>query len=514
MQAQIDRRHRLPVFLICGLAGVAACHPAPKVPLASRNAALESSPPAAEERPVDPSAPTPSSLEPAEELPPDLGTRNTGSDWPRFLGPLADGKSSETGIRKAWPAEGPPVRWSLRVGRGYGVPAVSRGRLFLFDRYQDKARLTCLKAETGEELWRAEYATHYEGYYESDGGPVATPIVDGDRVYTFGIEGRLRCHRAVDGKLLWDVDTAARFGVVQDLYGAGSTPWIEGDLLIAVIGGSPPGSPDIFTDEVRGNGSGIVAFDKHTGEVRYSLSDELAGYSSPIVATLGGRRWGFAFTRGGLLAFDPLRGKVDFSFPWRDPEHRGINAAMPVVVDDTVFITEAYGMGGAMLRIRADGTYEVVWKDPSPDGSKKLAAHWNTPIYHRGYLYGMSGRTSQDAELRCVKHATGEVMWRKTGLKMATLLYADEHLIVVTEFGRMLLVKADPERFQAVADVNLFEPRPEYPWSLPVEPGDELPAVVKPLLRYPVWNAPVLAHGLLYVRGWTQLVCFDLSAPD
>jgi outer membrane protein assembly factor BamB len=427
---------------------------------------------------------------------------------------LGDGKSSETGILKQWPAEGPPVRWAVEAGRGYSVPAIARGRLFLFDRHDDKARLTCLRSETGEELWRSEYDIDYEGYLEEDGGPVATPVVDGDRVYTFGIEGRLRCHRAVDGKLLWDVDTAKRFGVVQNLYGAGSTPWIEGDLLIAVIGGSPPDSPDIFSDEVRGNGSGVVAFDKRTGEVRYSLSDELAGYSSPVVATLGGRRWGFAFTRGGLLGFEPLQGKVDFFFPWRDPEHRGINAIMPVVADDTVFISEAYGQGGVLLRIQPDGTYQVVWKD-SPDSPKRwnLASHWNTPIYHRGYLYGVSGRTSQDAELRCVKHATGEVMWRKTGLKLATLLYVDEHFIVTTEFGRMLLVKANPERFEAVADVNLFEPRPEYPWSLPVEPSDDTPPVARPLLRYPLWNSPVLSHGLLYVRGWRKLVCFDLNAP-
>src|SRR6478672_4718012 len=82
-------------------------------------------------------------------LPPDLWTRKTGSDWASFLGPTFDGKSSETGFQR-WNEEGPKRLWQQKLGTGYGPPAVSRGRLFLFDRYGDQARLTCQKAETME----------------------------------------------------------------------------------------------------------------------------------------------------------------------------------------------------------------------------------------------------------------------------------------------------------------------------------------------------------------------------
>jgi hypothetical protein len=30
------------------------------------------------------------------------------------------------------------------------------------------------------------------------------------------------------------------------------------------------------------------------------------------------------------------------------------------------------------------------------------------------------------------------------------------------------------------------------------------------LLRYPAWAAPVLSHGLLYLRGKDRLVCLEL----
>jgi hypothetical protein len=48
------------------------------------------------------------------------------------------------------------------------------------------------------------------------------------------------------------------------------------------------------------------------------------------------------------------------------------------------------------------------------------------------------------------------------------------------------------------------------PGASPKTPVDDQPAL-RPVLRHPAWNAPVLAHGLLYLRGKDQLICLDLS---
>ncbi len=429
---------------------------------------------------------------------PDLGTRQTGSDWPRFLGPTGDGKSLES-IRTDWPL---PVRWHKKLGEGYSMPSVARGRLYVFDRHGDRARLSSWDSETGEEIWRSEYATSYEDYYDYSNGPRATPVVDGDRVYAFGVEGMLRAHRVLDGEVLWQVDTAATFGVVQNFFGVGATPVIEGDLLIVQVGGSPADSPKIHTGEVKGNGSGMVAFDKRTGKVRYAVADTLARYATPSLTTPGDRRRGFVFTRGGLLGFEPTKGAIDFFFPWRAKKLESVNAANAVVVGDTVFITESYGPGSALLRVKPEG-YEVVWEDP-PRG-KSMESHWSTPIYHQGHLYGSSGQSGGNAELRCIEHATGKVRWSEPGLQRSTLLYADDHFIVLTERGRLLLVKATPERFELVAEMDLGETGAE---------GAKTPvnatAADRPILRFPAWNAPILSHGLLYVRGKDQLICLDM----
>jgi len=417
-----------------------------------------------------------------------LWTRSRGSDWPTFLGPAADGKSIETGIRTDW-SQGLPILWQREMGEGYTAPSVSRGRVFLFDRQGDNARLTCLNAETGEELWRQEYPMVYEDYYQYSNGPRASPVVEGDRVYTFGVEGMLRAHRVVDGELLWEVDTTVRFGVVKNFFGVGSTPAIEGDLLIAQIGGSPEETEPIHSGKVVPNGTGVVAFDKFTGEVRYRIGDELAAYAGMRLATIGGRRWGLAFARGGLLAFEPSTGKVDFHYPWKSKVLESVNASTPVVAGDRVLITETYGPGASVLAVRPGG-YDVVWKDP-PKRNQSLACHWATPIHHDGVVYASSGRNPGAAELRAVDLETGEVLWGQPGLRRSSLLSVDGHFVVLSEDGTLRLIRQDPEKYDLVSELVLEEN------------GQRL-------LKSPAWNAPVLAHGILYVRGKDRVVALEL----
>ncbi len=169
------------------------------------------------------------------------------SDWPQFLGPFGKSISAEKGILAPWPDRGLQVIWQKPIGVGYGMPAISQGRLFQFDRHGDQARLSCLTSETGEFLWNFEYPTDYHDYYGFNNGPRSCPVVDGDRVYIYGAEGMLHCVRGTDGQVLWKVDTRADFHVVQNHFGVGSAPVIEGDLLIVQVGGSH---------------SGVVAFHK------------------------------------------------------------------------------------------------------------------------------------------------------------------------------------------------------------------------------------------------------------
>ncbi|HTU18434.1 MAG TPA: PQQ-binding-like beta-propeller repeat protein [Gemmataceae bacterium] len=434
---------------------------------------------------------------PGDPLPKDLRTRKTGSDWPRFLGPTGDSISTEKGILSPWPKQGPPIVWQKELAEGYGMPVISRGRIFIFDRVRDRARLRCCNSETGEQLWTFDYPTDYQDLYGYSGGPRCSPVVDGDRVYIYGVEGELHCLRVLDGKRVWKIDTIADFNVRQNFFGVGSTPVVEGDLLIAQVGGSSKDDPARNArHRPKGSDSGIVAFDKYTGKVRYRVSNELASYSGPVLATVGGRRWCFVFARGGLVGLDPANGKLDFHYPWRANIVESVNASNPVVAGNRVFISECYGPGSALLEIKA-GKPKEVWTDQDKGlRDKSMQCHWNTPIHVDGYLYGCSGRHTNEAELRCIELAGGKVMWRRRGLTRSSLLLVDNHFICLSEDGMLRLLKVNPEKYEEVSRVELMRKdeagRPE------------------PLLNEPCWAAPILSHGLLYVRGADRLVCLEL----
>src|SRR5207244_4962799 len=132
--------------------------------------------------------------------------RAGADDWPRFLGPFGTSVSTEKGIIPPWPKDGLKIVWHKRLSDGYGPPVISRGKLFVFDRAGDNARLSCLKADSGEFVWKFEYPTDYRDKYGYNGGPRCGPIVDADHVYGYGAEGMLPCVRFEDGKLVWKAD--------------------------------------------------------------------------------------------------------------------------------------------------------------------------------------------------------------------------------------------------------------------------------------------------------------------
>jgi outer membrane protein assembly factor BamB len=331
-------------------------------------------------------------------------------------------------------------------------------------------------------------------------------VVDGDRVYIYGPKGILNCVRITDGEHLWRVDTFADFGVVANFFGVGSTPVIERDLLITQVGGSPPGSPHILTGRVKGKDSGIVAFDKYTGKVKYKITDELASYSSPVLATIDDRRWCFVFARGGLIGFEPASGKVDFRYPWREADPESVNASNPVIVGDLVFISETYGPGSSLLKV-SPGKHEVLWKDDEQERARAMQTHWNTAIHHDGYLYACSGRNIPDAELRCIELATGKIMWRQPDQFLSpdrirsSLLMVDGHFVCLDEDGKLRLLRINHEKYDLVAEMVPFRGRAE----LGAGAGDSAN-----FIEFPAWAAPVLSHGLLYVRRVDELVCLEL----
>jgi outer membrane protein assembly factor BamB len=430
---------------------------------------------------------------------------NAGEDWPRFLGPRANGISGETGLLDTWPSNGPPVLWDKSIGTGYGAPSVLGHRLVLHHRIGDEEVVECFAVETGKSLWRFSYPSHFIDPFGYNNGPRCTPLLTSNLCFTFGAEGRLICLELQTGRLVWQRDTAADFNVPNAFFGVGSTPILEEGLLIVMVGGQP--------------NSGVVALDARTGRtvwqsvgqanwegapmtgwpgqrtVHWQSWEKQASYSIPVAATIHGRRQVLCLMRQGLVSLDPKTGAVNFSFWFRSTVNESVNAMSPVVVDDLIFISAAYyKVGSVLLRVKPGGkSVEEVWRGTA------LELHWTTPIYLDGYLYACSGRNEPDARMRCVELKTGKLMWdldeswrahstRTPGVYgRGSSILADGKLITLGEGGIL----------------GLFKPNPRQP--------EELCRFQLPQLHHPCWAAPVLSRKKLYLRSEDHLLCLDLA---
>jgi outer membrane protein assembly factor BamB len=388
-------------------------------------------------------------------------------DWPQFLGPTRDGVYAGSDLAAVWPKDGPPVVWRKSIGQGFSGPAVADRQLILFHRLDNQEIVACLDARTGEPKWSHAYPTAYQDDFGFDPGPRATPCVAQGRVYTFGAEGMLSCLNLADGALLWQVNTKNEFHPRKGFFGAACSPLVEGGAVLLNIGG--PG------------GAGLVAFDKASGRVLWKNSDDEASYSSPAAATIHQRRYAFFFTRAGLAAVDPADGKIQFRYPWRSRMDASVNAATPLIIDDSIFLSASYGTGAILLRVR-DNAVQKVWS-----GDDILSNHYATSVYCHGCLYGIDGRADLGVpSLRCVELNTGKIRWQDDAMGAATVLLAGDQLLILTEQGELIRAPATPAAFA---------------------PGDRAQIMPSGVRAY-----PALAGGFLYARSKDKLFCVNLGA--
>ncbi len=381
------------------------------------------------------------------------------SEWPQFRGPQRDGLSVDTDLLSTWPESGPPELWRVPIGTGYSGMAVVGTRLFTMDSDTEREFAVCLDASSGKELWRTPIGPLFESYFGN--GPRSTPTIDGDRVYVLGGQGRLAALQASDGEIVWRVNYQESFGSVLPEYGFSTSALVVGDLLIVQPGGS--------------DGNAVAALDKHTGEVRWAVHDDAAGYSSPLLVEVDGARQLVLMTPKDLLGVS-VSGDVVWTQPFAADQE--IKPAMPVfVAPDLLFFSSGYDVGSIALRLEVEGGVAMAkeaWQD------RLMRNHFNTSVAVGGDIYGFDNAT-----LKCISAETGEEQWAKRGgLGKGSLIYADGHLIVLTESGKLLLVEATAKKYREIAGHQVLSGR--------------------------CWTSPSMASGRVHLRNQKEIVSLDL----
>jgi outer membrane protein assembly factor BamB len=394
-----------------------------------------------------------------------FATQLQAADWPQFLGPNRNGVSAETNLSTTWSKEGPKILWQKNVGQGFSGSVVANEKLILFHRVEDKETVECLDAKTGKPIWKFDYVTTYQDDFGFDEGPRATPTIADGKVYTFGAEGALHCLDFASGKKLWNVDCKTTFHSGKGYFGRVCSPLVEGDFVLLNIGGE--------------NGAGIVAFNKMDGKLVWKATDDEAGYSSPVAATINEKRLALFFTRRGLVGLNPKDGKVQFDFFWRSRMDASVNAASPLVIGDLIFLSASYGTGAVLLRAK-ESSVEKAWS-----GDDILSNHYSTSVHRDGFLYGFHGRQEQGQSLRCVELKTGKVRWSEDNFGAGTVTLAGSQLYILSERGELVQAAASAKEFKVLNRAQI--------------------------LPFGVRAYPAVANGNLYARSKDKLVCASLT---
>jgi outer membrane protein assembly factor BamB len=398
------------------------------------------------------------------------------ADWPQFRGPHRDAHSPDTGLLTQWPKDGPPLLWkATEIGGGYSSVSLANGKLYTLGNKKrppeskkkgDATFLVAVDADTGKVLWSTEVG-------DAGGNLGSTPTVDGDRVYAVGQQGDLVCVDANGGSLRWHKNFKKDFGGHCGGWNYTESPLVDGDRLVCT-----PGAKDAT----------MVALDKKTGEVLWKcaapIQETTAGYSSVVVAEVGGIRQYVQLLSGGVIGVAAKDGR--FLWKYEKLGRNTANIPTPIVLGDRVFCSAGYGKGGALLQVVAEGdgvTAKELWFN------QRLTNKHGGLVVVGDYVYG-----DQDDRGRpfCADLKTGKIVWQKdrgAGSGSASVAYADGHLYIRYDNGITSLVEATPEAYKEIST-----------FPIPKHQG-------------PSWAHPVVAGGRMYLREADAVYCYDVKQP-
>jgi len=427
-----------------------------------------------------------------------------GQDWPEWRGLGRRGVWDEGGILERFPKAGLDVKWATPIGSGFAGPAVAGGRVYVLDFISEpgglatlgRERLHCLDAKTGSVLWTHEWEVDYAELAPAyTTGPRATPTVDVGRVYVVGATGVLRCIATLTGGLIWKKDFARDFGTRIPRWGVASAPILDGERLIAIVGGEP---------DAR-----VVAFDKRTGrELWRRLPTESGlGYGQPVTVHSGGVRQLIVWDPTALSSLDPATGTVYWQERW--PVAMAGTLATPVRSGPYLFVSQLFG-GSLTMQLAADRAHAArLWLseggDESPDPAEGLHALTATPVVDGESIYDVGS----NGVLRGWDARSGRRLWEAPDLTRtgqwatAFLVRRGDRYFVNNDQGELIITRLTPRGYEELDRTNLIEPTTSTAWG---RPDRQLPSD-----RIVNWSHPAYAYRHIFARNDNRILCASLE---
>lgn len=466
-----------------------------------------------------------------------------GTNWPRWRGPTNDGKSTDTGLLKNWPAGGPKLLWHCDdVGQGFSSPTFANGRIYITgrkpaasgeelfapagessmrdgrksasDTEKPRARLgtgygdypgthlylTCLDLN-GKILWSKDIGEAYDHKFV---GSRSSVTIDDGRLYVFSCTGVLGCYDGKTGETQW-TRSVKEFEGTQ---GPTNWGWAESPLAVDDKVIFTPGGEKTF----------MVALDKKTGktvwqsppvtEVHYVSARYVEYKDIPMIIT---------GSKDLLIGIHAKTGKV----LWTHPHGAGSQANVPTPVfdDGHVFWAVGYGRGAICIKLEVDLktkniTTKELWNETTRGDGVLMDCQTGGYILHDGYVYGTNGYRGWT----CLEMKTGKPMWKVRGVSKGSICWADGMLYMHSlKDGRIALVECTAKEYKQVGEL-----------LAPLVDGKNIVAHCKKLgipapegpvagikeERGPSWAHPVVTGARLYQRFHRHLYCYDVKAKE
>lgn len=385
-------------------------------------------------------------------------------DWPQWRGVNRDGKTAGFTVPEKWPKE-LTQKWAITVGTGDATPALVGDKLYVFARQGDEEVTLCLDVKTGwKELWKDSYAAvAVTGAPGRHPGPRSSPAVADGKVVTLGVGGVLSCLDAASGKVVWRKDPFE--GVVPRFF-TSTSPIIADGMVVTQLGS-------------QGNGA-IIAFDLESGDQKWQWAEEGPEYASPVLLTVESIKQITALTEKSIVGVSLADGKLLWKLPFV-PAGRSYNSVTPIVDGQTVIYTGAErGTYAVKIEMQGDGfTAKELWYNT------EIAARYNTPVLHDGWLYGISDKGNPF----CLNAQTGKTAWTNPNQLdrggFATLVDADTDLLVLTSSAELIVFRPSDKKFMQKA--------------------------VYQVSQTPVYAFPVVADNRIFIKDQDMLTLWTIQ---
>lgn len=366
--------------------------------------------------------------------------RPTLNDFPEMHGVNRTAKIDTVDLKTNWNTDAPKLLWRHPVGLGWSGFAVVGNAAVTLEQRDEFECIVCYDVRTGVELWCHCEETRFN--HEHGDGPRSTPTICDGRVYTMGATGILTCLEFSTGELTWKQSVFSDPKSQNLIFGMSGSPLVVDGLVVVTPG--------------AGVGAAAIAYDMNSGELVWSSGDDPASYSSPVAATLFGKKQVLSFNGSGLRSVG-LDGQSLWFQPWVTQGDSRVNVAQPKVISDNattadsvkVLISSGYDKGTALLNVSyVDDRWssEVLWE------SKLLKSKLSSFVVHENFAYGFD-----NGILACIDLTNGKRVWKGGRYGHGKMLLVRNRLLIQAESGEIVLVAATPSahlelaRFEALS---------------------------------------------------------------